>query len=194
VIAFSGARKGLTAKQYHALRLLVEGKPAWVEVCHGDAFGADEMWHGIAHAAGRTVTIYPCTLTDQRAYCRAENIKEPAPPLERNRAMVDACRGLVACPSGEEHARSGTWATIRYARTQGRPIVVVWPDGTVALDVDPLRGQIEAVARQVDTLTDALRARVAADPTIRRLVAAVDGRVEGVEASRLNVTMADPRD
>jgi hypothetical protein len=34
---------------------------------------------------------------------------------------------------------------------------------------------------------DPLRARVDADPAIRRLVAAVDGRVEGVEASRINV-------
>jgi hypothetical protein len=38
---------------------------------------------------------------------------------------------LAACPKGPEERRSGTWATVRYARKTGKPVVIFWPDGTV---------------------------------------------------------------
>ncbi len=42
-------------------------------------------------------------------------------------------RGLmVAAPkSFAEELRSGTWATVRYARKQKKPVVIVFPDGSV---------------------------------------------------------------
>ena len=39
---------------------------------------------------------------------------------------------LVAAPKeDEEVVRSGTWATVRYARKAGRVVLVVRPDGTI---------------------------------------------------------------
>jgi outer membrane protein insertion porin family len=52
-------------------------------------------------------------------------------PLDRNRAIVDSCDVLIACPKGPEEQRSGTWATVRYARKQKKRIVIIWPDGEV---------------------------------------------------------------
>jgi hypothetical protein len=38
----------------------------------------------------------------------------------------------LACPRGyTEELRSGTWATIRYARKTGVPYVIIFPDRTV---------------------------------------------------------------
>lgn len=137
MIGFTGARKGLTPKQYHALRAILERRKPGEVFAHGDALGADEMAHGIATAHGLTVHLYPCDIDTQRAFCRASVIHPARPPLERNRAIVDAVVGLFACPSCEEHPRSGTWATVRYARTLGRPVVIVWPDGTSTRDYGP---------------------------------------------------------
>jgi predicted Rossmann fold nucleotide-binding protein DprA/Smf involved in DNA uptake len=52
------------------------------------------------------------------------------PFLRRNRDIVDACQLLIVAPGEEaERRRSGTWATYRYARTVGRALLVVFPDG-----------------------------------------------------------------
>jgi hypothetical protein len=173
MIGFTGARKGLASAQYHALRGVLERRPPGEVFAHGDALGADEMAHALAESCGLVVHVYPCDQPAQRASCRAPVVHPPAPPLERNRAIVDAVAGLFACPSGPEHVRSGTWSTVRYARSIGRPVVVVWPDGKVV--------------RDMGAMPDPLRDRVTNDPAIRRLVAAVDGQVESVERSRIEV-------
>lgn len=70
-------------------------------------------------------------MVDRDALALADVVHEPRPPLERNRDVVDASDVLLACPGGmAEEQRSGTWATIRYARKAGKPVVIVWPDGT----------------------------------------------------------------
>lgn len=52
--------------------------------------------------------------------------------LERNQDMVNATDHLLGMPGeAEEILRSGTWATIRYARKAGRPHTLLYPDGTV---------------------------------------------------------------
>lgn len=61
--------------------------------------------------------------------------REPGPYLWRNHQIVDATSALIAAPFGfEEELRSGTWATVRYARKLGRPVRFFWPDGTTSLD------------------------------------------------------------
>lgn len=48
--------------------------------------------------------------------------------------MIDEIELLVACPStAREILRSGTWATIRYARKARILIVRVNPDGSMEL-------------------------------------------------------------
>lgn len=53
------------------------------------------------------------------------------PELTRNRHIVAAVGVLLAGPSGfTEERRSGTWATIRYAKAARLPLIIVYPDGT----------------------------------------------------------------
>jgi predicted Rossmann fold nucleotide-binding protein DprA/Smf involved in DNA uptake len=61
-----------------------------------------------------------------------DRIYVPRPYLVRNRDIVDVCNLLLATPGGTvEQLRSGTWATIRYARRIGRPVWIVFPNGEV---------------------------------------------------------------
>lgn len=47
-------------------------------------------------------------------------------PLARNRRIVAAVDVLIAAPETDrEELRSGTWATIRYARAAGKPVVML---------------------------------------------------------------------
>jgi predicted Rossmann fold nucleotide-binding protein DprA/Smf involved in DNA uptake len=113
--------------------------PAGAWFHHGDCIGADEQAHDIAIAAGLKVHIHPCVIRPKRANRIPSNypngrpaIEEPADPLERNRRMVNLCDQLFACPKEPtEVIRSGTWATIRYARKKGRRLYIILPHGEI---------------------------------------------------------------
>lgn len=133
-IGFTGTREGITAAQRGAFAALVVAPD---EFHHGCCFGADE-WAAImvydtspfTRVIGHPSNIK--SMTSEPALARCHEIHDPKPPLERNRAIVDACETLIACPKGmAEEQRSGTWATVRHARKRGKQILIVWPDGTV---------------------------------------------------------------
>jgi hypothetical protein len=134
VLGFTGARKGMTAAQFATFAARLHARPPNLFV-HGSAFGADQQAHFVALAAGVHIRLRPCSIEAARAPCPGAVEEMPdRPPLLRNVDIVDDCTVLVACPSGPEHARSGTWATVRYAREVGRQIVIVWPDGRAVRD------------------------------------------------------------
>ena len=128
IVGFTGTRSGMTASQAEHLRhLLILLDP--VEFHHGDCVGADRQAHDIAQSLHIPTVIHPATSPNQRAHCRgACRILEPKPPLDRNQDIVVACSKLLATPSTTaEHLRSGTWATIRYARSQKKPVYILRP-------------------------------------------------------------------
>jgi hypothetical protein len=136
VLAFTGSRRGLTPAQLAALAEVLAGYPG-ATLHNGCAEGADEAALDIAYDLGLRLECWPCNY-DQRE--RAWNyvyenplatLHPTAPPLERNRRMVEAASVVVACPDGPEERRSGTWSTVRAARRLGRSIVIVWPDGRI---------------------------------------------------------------
>lgn len=46
-----------------------------------------------------------------------------------------ACEVLIATPKETTGAtKGGTWYTVKYARQQGRKVVIVWPDGSALTD------------------------------------------------------------
>ena len=46
--------------------------------------------------------------------------------------IVRGSQALIACPKAMyEEIGGGTWSTIRFAKSQGKHVYVVWPDGTV---------------------------------------------------------------
>lgn len=137
-LAFTGTQVGMTAKQLDAMwRIYLGLDPE--DVGHGDCIGSDFQFHNkiLEHrgigGVKPGIYIWPSNLESKRAYCDFANVTyEPAPPLERNRTMVDWCLKLIACPKeSKEVMRAGTWSTVRWARRQGKVIYVVIPDGTV---------------------------------------------------------------
>jgi hypothetical protein len=57
--------------------------------------------------------------------------------LKRDRVLVSAIDILIAAPKIEtEHLRSGTWATVRYARPLGLPVVMLSRGYATRTDAD----------------------------------------------------------
>lgn len=134
-VGFTGTRKGMTDPQVLSLSnvfgRLKELKAS--EFYHGCCVGADSHAADMADSFGFRIIGHPSniqSLTCQAAIRLCAFTAPPAPPLARNRAIVDFTDILIACPEGPETLRSGTWSTIRYARKLGRRIIIVWPNGT----------------------------------------------------------------
>lgn len=136
-LGFTGTREGMTAAQKEAFRLLIES------ICpdefhHGCCVGADDEATDIVEEVMGAATVrivgWPSTLvslTSTAAKLRSSDIHEAEPPLDRNRKIVGSTGQMIACPKGPEERRSGTWATVRYARKLGRPVTVIRPNGEV---------------------------------------------------------------
>ena len=99
---------------------------------HGDCVGGDELFHTILNDELRLrnqVVIHPPTNETHRAFCKGRVIRVilPAKPyLIRNKEIVNSSKILLALPKDREREekRSGTWATVRYARKQGVEVVL----------------------------------------------------------------------
>ena len=114
-IGFTGTRKGMTESQKDRLEkflIHLEG----IEFHHGECRGADQEAARIA--------------SDLGLHCIGHKPEGRASKyfLKRNREIVDGTDILIATPKTyDEELRSGTWATIRYARKCRKTIVMVFP-------------------------------------------------------------------
>lgn len=144
---FTGTREGMTAAQLRALADWLT-RHALREFHHGAAIEADEQAVGLVRnqridvpeAPGPydwwRVIAHPSDLKDQtsqKALEWSDRRMDPLPPLVRNRNIV-ICGADVLLAAPKEHleiVRSGTWATVRFARKVGRPVVLFLPSGFV---------------------------------------------------------------
>lgn len=96
----------------------------------GDCIGADEQAFLILtkhYPKCKTHGHIPQVSTS-RAFCRYDVTYKPKPYLVRNHDIVDSSHVLIAAPyRNQEELRSGTWATVRYARGLGREIIMLRP-------------------------------------------------------------------
>ena len=122
IIGFTGTRKGMTSHQMIVLSGILQTGD---EFHHGDCVGADAEAHDIARCEGCRIVIHPPDNDKYRAFCIGTREELEKPYLERNHDIVDACDLLVATPDGPEAQRSGTWATIRYAREVGKEVKIL---------------------------------------------------------------------
>jgi predicted Rossmann fold nucleotide-binding protein DprA/Smf involved in DNA uptake len=145
IIGFTGTRIGMTGPQYlEVTKQLMELQPD--TLINGGAVGADEQvicWvvanrYALKIASGMIVEIYPASVSRERYWNRylhqrlIETIWRVQEPLTRNRIIAERCTKLIAAPSSyQEQIRSGTWATIRYAKKAEKPVTVIFPDGAV---------------------------------------------------------------
>jgi hypothetical protein len=136
-IAFTGTSIGMTSRQIIALMDYLSDNQV-THLLHGDCVGADEQAHQVAKSLGVKQLLYPANGTIKRAFCQGGTLAQDAkPPLLRNRDIVDAGDVLIAAPKAfREEQRSGTWATIRYARKKGKRRLIIWPDGRIVEDKD----------------------------------------------------------
>jgi hypothetical protein len=103
---------------------------------HGEARNADSLANDMARAKGYYTYGRPTTISDNR--CEVDARAEPKRPLDRDWDIVEEANTLVAVPANQkEEVRSGTWATVRYARKLNAPVVIIKPNG----DVDRERTQ-----------------------------------------------------
>lgn len=143
VIGFTGTRKGMCDLQKLYLRFLIRQLDP-VEFHHGDCIGADAEAHEIVMSfnVGRLeahktkIHIHPPVNNKSRAFCGVDNalkyctVHKSEKYLKRNRSIVDASDILVAMPNQQkEILRSGTWATVRYAKKKKVELYVILPDG-----------------------------------------------------------------
>lgn len=127
-VGITGSRTIPTIPQlFKADKLLRLHNPEWMH--HGDCTGADEMLHEIALQLGIKTCIHPPTSDKHRAFCEGDVTQPELPYLDRNKKIVDESEMLLAFPDGVERIRSGTWATVRYARLRAIPVAVIMPDG-----------------------------------------------------------------
>lgn len=92
------------------------------EFHHGDCVGADAEAHDIVREFFPEVWIVghlPLS-NGKRAYKKCDEYRDPLPYLVRDHKIVDETDFLIGSPKADaEILRSGTWATIRYARKKG---------------------------------------------------------------------------
>lgn len=135
-LGFTGTRDGMTDAQKGASGIWRYGR-RFTEFHHGCCVGADALAVLIVTEEAYDhpkIVGHPCdwpAMQDKEACARSAIMLPARKPLDRNRDIVDAVDLLLACPKGPEELRSGTWATIRFARRQGKPVVIFWPDGKI---------------------------------------------------------------
>jgi hypothetical protein len=135
-IGFTGTSDTMRDEQLASVRELLLGYPPVINqdrwFHHGDCVNADYRAGGVADALGFHIHLHPPQDDTRRAFSRYDVADTPRPFLERNHRIVDCTSVLIAAPRGAlEQMRSGTWATVRYARKLHRPIYIVSPNGRV---------------------------------------------------------------
>ena len=125
-VGFTGNRQGLSDRQKDLINDFLKHNQV-TEVHHGDCLGADADFHDLCHDHYPQINIYihPPTDSKMRAFKLSNNILKSYLYIKRNHNIVNETDILLACPFIEkEELRSGTWATIRYARKIGKSVNV----------------------------------------------------------------------
>lgn len=134
VSGFTGTRERLSSFQRtHLVKFLTLADPSALR--HGDCVGADYEAHLLCLTMGIFVHVHPPVRELYRAFARITwggVVYDPKPYRDRNIDIVDGSAYLIAFPK-EEHEvlRSGTWQTVRYARSQKKDVFIFFPDGWV---------------------------------------------------------------
>lgn len=135
-IGFTGTQLGMTSWQIDRVDEWLTDCAAWCKRTgkrpvfrHGDCIGADLQAAGTARLRGFYVIAHPCTIESKRGWSLDNHqVRIPKAPLDRNHDIVNASDYLLATPKEDfEVLRSGTWATIRFARKIGLFVHVVYP-------------------------------------------------------------------
>lgn len=131
VVSFTGARsvEQNPVKRIQTLsKLLKQLKP--IKCVFGMAPGWDSIFYSVCRDLRIQLKGWPAN-PKSIEYCpdilELEKVK---PPLERDHDIVADGELLIACPpTDHELIRSGSWATARYNRNLGKPLVHILLSG-----------------------------------------------------------------
>jgi len=142
----TGTRHAITSAQWRWLQAMMDSSGLH-ELHHGACTGADEQAHFCAVLAHvPLIYVHPpvnqrfmstqvfITPSDERTTVHFRPAKSYH---ERNHDIVDETERLLALPDGPERLHSGTWSTIRYARSRRKRIDICYPDGLVRTEEYP---------------------------------------------------------
>lgn len=139
VYGVTGSRRGPTKDQKASLLIRISRISDQLDkkyepwLIHGGCKGADVVAHLICKGFGWKTWVLPGPYGSDSACKDADIIEDPRPFLERNHLIVDRCGALHALPfEYQEVQRSGTWATIRYAKKIKKRLMIIWPNGEVS--------------------------------------------------------------
>ena len=137
-VGFTGCRTGAPGRNWEKMLASLLRRIRWRlgDIClidlvfhHGDCIGSDAKAHKVADSTGCRIVIHPPENPKSRAYCSTAtaSVRAPKTYLQRNHDIVDSSKILIAVPKdpNREVLRSGTWATIRYARKKGVPVYML---------------------------------------------------------------------
>lgn len=126
-VGFTGTRQGLSEIQEVELRKMLDWlRP--VEFHHGDCVGADADAQKIlrSRCPYSIVVVHPPKDLKARAFCPGHRVLKSKTYIERNHDIVDDTDVLIAAPlTDQEQVRSGTWATVRYAKRMGKQVIIL---------------------------------------------------------------------
>ena len=135
-VGFTGTQQGMNKKQRTAFMEVIQ-ETGVTHFHHGDCIGADENAHRIVRNLWPDpnkckIVGHPPVYAAKRAHCKFDFCLPPDEYIKRNHAIVDCCELMIATPyEKDEQLRSGTWATIRYAKKKGKRLIIVYRDGSV---------------------------------------------------------------
>ena len=142
-VGSTGTQYGITQEQrekFKELILKLNSEDNIEEFHDGNCKGSDLQTRGIVLQVLENVTfhIHPSTLNSfvkpytNRKTLQIIGIHPVKKPLVRNRDIVDCIDVLIGCPyQKNEIVRSGTWATIRYAKKQNKKTYIIKPNGEI---------------------------------------------------------------
>jgi hypothetical protein len=128
-VGFTGTQKGACPEQLALVEQLLKSlkQAGHAEFHHGQCVGADEQAAKIAKALGYRVVAHPGLAKDpanlmfRSDWSENDEVREAKPFIKRDRDIVDETHVMLAAPlTREEQVRSGTWTTVRYAKSRGR--------------------------------------------------------------------------
>ena len=133
-IGITASRKGISAQALETFEAVLQEHPELEELHHGDCVGGDEQIHMMVQNIVPEVrlVIHPPINEDLRANCKgAYKVLPKKDYMSRNHDIVNTSEVIVGFPNGNhEIIRSGTWATLRFARKKNKKIIVIYPDGS----------------------------------------------------------------
>jgi hypothetical protein len=134
IVGITGTQDGCTDEQFVTLGIVLKfyRDNGYNRLDHGDCIGVDAEAHLLARQLEyEIIGIHPPIMSGRRAFKKSDLMFEPKEYLKRNYDIANVCNTLVAVPKQSDEVRrgSGTWATIRYARTFEKPIIIILPDG-----------------------------------------------------------------